>query len=116
LLEHFFDWDDWALSATRTDSTSLPPCFFRPDVRLPEGPGPALSRPGFVDIAFSSLAVEENAVAVGKLDEALSDSNLTDVPTLEFGYFESNLCGQGFDLGLVHPDVAGRTSAAVAAL
>ena len=72
--------------------------------------------PSLVDLAGPALAVEEDAVAVGKLDQALADSDLPDIAPLELGHLQFQERGQRLDLALVDPDVARRPGAAIAAL
>jgi hypothetical protein len=59
--------------------------------------------------------VEEHAIAIGKLSQALSYSDLPDVALLELADVELQQCGQSLDFLFVDPDVARRSRTAVAA-
>ena len=60
--------------------------------------------------------MEENAVAVGKLDQALADSNPPHVPLFELIDVQFQQRGQGLDFLFVDPDMPRRPGAAIAAL
>jgi hypothetical protein len=85
-------------------------------VRVPEGPGAALPRPGVVHGALSRLAVEEDAVVVVvQLLQALTDADLSNVLRLEFAFIEPDFGGERRDFLLVDPHKTGSTGAAIAA-
>ena len=78
----------------------------RGEIRRPERPRAALPRPGFVDPASAACVVEEHAIAVGQLDEALANAHRADVSPLELLDREAHGGGQRLDLGPIDPHVA----------
>ena len=72
-----------ALPTARADVTNLLPSFWGFYIRFPEWPTPTLAGTDLVDGTMPGLRVEEDAVAVGKFNQAAPDPNLPDVAGLE---------------------------------
>ena len=104
------------LATSGTDFAGLPPGFFRPDIRVPKGPGAALPGAGFVHRAFPGLRIKKDAVAVLVLDQAFSHTHISDVLGFKVGYRHVYLLGKLFDFFLVDPNVSRRSRAAISAL
>lgn len=85
-------------------------------IRIPEGPRPALARPALVDLAGAAFGMEENAIAVGKLDQALTDSNPPYIALFELLHVQFQEPGQPLDFLFIDPDISGRSRATIAAL
>jgi len=106
----------FSFAAARTRFAGFSPRLFAADVRFPEGPGFALARAGFIDFAFTRFGVEEDAVvAFGEFNEAATDADVADVFFFASGGSNIKEFGEDIDFFLRDPDVAGRSSAAVAA-
>ena len=103
-------------TAAGTMLAHLPPGGRRGYVRAPERPRAALAGPFLIDLAGAALAMEEDAIAAGQLDQALADAHLADVAALELVEVEADGGGQGGDLRLVDPHIARRAGATRAAL
>jgi hypothetical protein len=102
--------------AAGADFAGVGPRFGRADIRVPERPGAALPRAGGVDAALAGFGVEEDAiVGLLQLFEAFSDTNFANVLFFKLGNIDADLGGKRGDLFGVHPDVAGRAGAAIAA-
>ena len=93
----------------------LGPSCRRSEIRRPKGPRAALTGPSVVAPALAGLGVEQNAITVGPLDEALAYPHRSDVLLLEFLDLHTESVGQGLDFGPVDPDVARLSGAAAAA-
>lgn len=106
-----------ALAAAWADFAGFGPILGRFQVRVPEGPCPALAGSGVIDLALSGLVVKKDAISAGSLEQALSDTNQSNIFTFKRldALFPQLLCHCG-DFSLVHPDIAWFTGAAVAAL
>lgn len=86
------------------------------DVRVPERPGPTLSRSRFVSSAFPRGGIKQNAIIVGPFPQTATNANLAHALLLEFRHIRVPHGGcQSFNFQLVHPDVARRTGAAITA-
>jgi hypothetical protein len=92
------------------------PVVRRVEVGRPEGPGAALPRPHGINLACAAFAVEEDAVAAGKLDETLALPHAAHVAIFELLDLDADGRRQRGDLILVHPHVTGLARAALAAL
>ena len=92
--------------------------FGRFEIRIPKRPRSTLSWPGFISRTTARFAVKKNAITVWKLLQALSDTDATDVKTLEFFdiVLQADSRGQSRNLLLVDPNVARRSRTAISAL
>ena len=79
-LFDFFDRIELPAATAGADFAGGLPRFGRAEIRIPEGPGSALTRTGLIDLAFSCFGVEENTVAVREFLQAFAD---TDFPHIE---------------------------------
>lgn len=112
-----FDRLDLMQGAFPSSGTSLAgrlPRLWRPQVRIPEGPRAALSGASLIDFAFARFVVEEDAIPILQLDEALADPHQADIPLLEFRNRELGFGGHLGDVRPVEPDVAWGPGTAVA--
>lgn len=105
-----------SLPTSRAYLARLLPCLRSADIRIPEGPGPALPWPIFVHFAAPRFIVEEYAVAIFELHQALSHANLADIRLFEIGDRKTKPQCQCGNLALVHPYEPWRAGAAIAAL
>ena len=112
----FLQCNQLTVVASGTMFRSLFPCLRAGKVRVPERPGLALARPALIDLTGSALAVEENAVPIGKLYQAPADSNTPHISLFEFSGVQFQQRRHRIDFLLVDPDMARRPRAAVAAL
>ena len=115
-LFDLFQAEKCPLPGSRAGITDFFPCGGAFEVRIPERPGPALDRSGFVDRAISGLRVEKRAVSVGKLRQGNSPSNDASVKQADFsdGLVEILCDLQQFIVG--YPDNSRRTCTTVSAL
>ena len=116
LAQDLFDGIELAVSAAGANCASIIPCLLATDVGMPEGPGAALPGPQPIDGAAACFAVEEHAIAVGKLDERPPHADPPHVFPLKLVNRQSHVGGEGFDFFLVYPNITRRTGAAIAAL
>jgi hypothetical protein len=116
----FFDLaqlKELAFAAAGAGFAGLLPGGGAAEIGIPKGPGFALPRSGGVDRALPFVGIEKDASAVGELLQAFADTDAADVELFEL--FEIVGHDDGSDRGdlfVVHPDIAGRASAAVATL
>jgi len=103
-------------SAAGTNPAGLSPGFRCFQIRFPEGPSPALARSGGIDGALAIFAIQEHAVAIGQLFEALSGTNPAHIGVLKRFYAHAQQRCQGDDFFVGDPNMARRTRAAVATL
>ena len=68
LTLYLFKLIEFTATAAWADLARFGPGLGGTQVRPPEGPGTALPGACMVDRAFAALAIEEDAVAIGKLD------------------------------------------------
>ena len=94
----------------------LLPCRRAGEIRIPEGPSPALARPRTIDLARSALAVKENTVAVGKFDQTPANSNPPYIAFFKLLDLEFQQCCQRLDFLFVDPDIAGCPGTTITAL
>jgi hypothetical protein len=105
-----------AFAAAGADAAGVLPVGGRLEIGIPEGPSSALAGPGVVNGAAAGLAIEENAVAVRELLEALSNADLPAVFVFEFIDAEADEDRERSDFFVRDPNVARSATAAIAAL
>jgi rSAM/selenodomain-associated transferase 2 len=86
----------------------------RADIAFPKGPRSALPRPHRVDSA-TFLPVIKDAITVGLFPQAAARLGCTGIKTDHFRHWFVAVVGNGCNLFVVYPDVAGRPGAALAA-
>src|SRR3972149_2202673 len=99
----------------RTAIGGFLPGLRRRQVRRPKRKGATLERSRFVDFTCSPIAVEENAIAVWKFDQAFPNTHLPHVLCFKFNNADFEQCGQRLDFGLVDPDMARGARATITA-
>jgi hypothetical protein len=105
-----------ALAAAGADAAGVFPILGCFEVGIPERPGAALAGAGRIDRAAAGFGVEEDAVAVRELIQALAGTDPADVLVLESLHVHADDGSDRGDFFVVHPDRARRAGAAVAAL
>src|SRR5262249_27223146 len=84
------------------------------DIAFPERPGAALARPHVID-GTSRFAVVEDAIAVGLFAQSTAAAGHARVQADDLFDRLAAEFGDGLDLAVVDPDIAGRAGAALAA-
>jgi hypothetical protein len=101
--------------APRTVFTCTLPILGSSQIAVPKRPSSTLARTGVINLAFSSLIVEENAVSVTELFEASADADFSCVLVFEFFDGQFDQFRNPRNLFLVNPDVARRSGATITA-
>lgn len=101
-------------ATTGANFARLGPGFGATEVGIPERPRPALPGSLLVDLTFARFVIEKYAVAILVFDQTPTDADWPHVLFLECPALHPQSFGQGVDLGLIDPHIAGRTGAAVA--
>lgn len=113
----FVNGVEFALATSGADDAGMGPSCRRFEIRVPEGPGTALSRSRGVDLAATGLVVKEDAITVAKLFQAFPNTDSSDMVLLKLlDIHLANFSGHRSDFFLIDPDVAWCSRAAVAAL
>ena len=98
------------------DAAGMFPVAGRLEVGFPEGPSATLAGSGVINRAAARLTIEKDAVAVGKLLQALSHTNSTAVRVFKLIDAQARQSRKRRDFFVRNPDIAGRAAAAIAAL
>ena len=115
-LFDLFQAEKCSLPCPGTGIADLFPCARVFEVRIPEWPGPALHRPGFVDRAISGFWVEKCAVSVGKLRQGNSPPDDSGVKQADFSDRLIKILGDFQQFIVRHPDDSRSTCTAVSTL
>lgn len=116
LFFDLFQLNQCSLTAPGTHLAGRLPRFRRANVRFPERPRSALPWSSLVDGALFRFVIEEHAIAVGILDQALSNPDHANVLFFERDDIHVEQFGERFNFLLVDPDITGRAGTTIAAL
>jgi hypothetical protein len=105
------------LAAAGANLASFRPSLRGTNVRIPKWPCPTLPWASAIDLAFSSLAIKENAISIGSFFQRLPLPHAINVGSLEFldARHSDRRC-KVFDLFFVDPDISWSTGTTISAL